>query len=331
MNGKTLDWDALDRLRGGFLGGATAAGPYWRSRGDLASYDATYGERIGWKWDAVLRELRLRGWMPPAGAAVLDWGCGSGVAGRRVVAFFGAERFSALQLHDHSPAALEFAGEAARAAFPRLAVGSWRDDGKSPGLLVISHVLNELPPASRAALLALARRAAAVLWVEPGTHADGRALQELREELRGEFSVVAPCTHETSCGLLAAGRERDWCHHFAPPPPEIFTDGGWVKFGRRAGIDLRSVPYSFLALDRRTRTAAPGDLSRIIGRPEHFKAFARFLNCDAGGVAGLTLQKRDDPALFKQLDRTPGPLLYRWRRDGDRVSGGELLGAEPRT
>src|SRR5579859_1535396 len=124
MNAEKLDWAALDRLREGFLGGAAAGGPYWRSRGDLAAYDATYGERIGWKWDAVLRELRLRGWAPPAGAAVLDWGCGSGVAGRRVVAFFGAENFSALHLHDHSPLALEFAADAARRAFPGLAVGS---------------------------------------------------------------------------------------------------------------------------------------------------------------------------------------------------------------
>ena len=332
MNGEALEWDALDRLREGFLGGAAAAGPYWQSRGDLAVYDATYGERIGWKWDAVLRELRLRGWTPPVGAAVLDWGCGSGVAGRRVVRCFGTENFSALQLHDRSALAVDFAGEAARAAFPHLPVEAWRDQGNPASLLVVSHVLNELAAHDRGRLLELARRATAVLWVEPGTHADSRALQQIREELRGEFRVVAPCTHQAACGLLAADRGQDWCHHFAPPPPEIFADSGWVKFGRRAGIDLRSLPYSFLVLDRRARADAPAaDFSRIVGRPEHFKAFARFLNCDAGGIVELTLQKRDDPVLFKQLDRTSGPLLYRWRRDGDRVSGGERLAAEPRT
>ena len=334
MTLKNLDWRALDRLRDGFLNGTAAHGPYWQSASDLAAYDLTYGERIGWKWDAVLRELRLRGWTPPAHATtsgesrrtVLDWGCGSGVAGRRVAAFFGAENFSALHLHDHSPEAVAFATRTARATFPHLGVPRWRPDSEPIGLLVLSHVLNELGPEARAGLLVLARRAAAILWIEPGTHADSRALQQIREELRGEFHVVAPCTHQTACGLLAPGREHDWCHHFAPPPPAAFTDGNWVKFGARAGIDLRSVPYSFLALDRRAGAATPSDgLSHIIGRPKYFKGYVRFLNCDATGAAELMLQKRDDPALFKQLDRERGPLLYRWRREGNRALSGEPL------
>ncbi|MGA3007927.1 MAG: small ribosomal subunit Rsm22 family protein [Opitutaceae bacterium] len=342
MTLKDLDWRALDRLRDGFLNGTAAQGPYWRSPADLAAYDLTYGERIGWKWDAVLHELRLRGWTPPGQAGetargepiqatgsefgtVLDWGCGSGVAGRRVLSFFGAEKFSSLRLHDHSSEAVEFAAQAARTAFPHLAVSRWRPENEPIGLLVLSHVLNELSPEVRTDLLGLARRSAAVLWIEPGTHADSRALQQIREELRGELHVVAPCTHRTACGLLASGRENDWCHHFAPPAPEAFTDGNWVKFGQRAGIDLRSVPYSFLALDRHTPPAE--GLSRIIGRPKYFKGYVRFLNCDATGIADLMLQKRDDPALFKQLDRERGPLLYRWRRGEKRVVGGESLGS----
>ena len=75
MTWTDLDWPALDRLRSGFLSGTAAAGPYWQSGSDLASYDFTYGARIGWKWDAVLTELRLREWRPAA-RTVLDWGCG---------------------------------------------------------------------------------------------------------------------------------------------------------------------------------------------------------------------------------------------------------------
>ena len=55
MNWDELDWAALDRLRSLFLAGGGTQGPYWRSRGELSSYDFTYGERVGWKWDAVLR------------------------------------------------------------------------------------------------------------------------------------------------------------------------------------------------------------------------------------------------------------------------------------
>ena len=86
---ETLDWPALDRLREGFLSGTAGAADYWRSASDVASYDLTYAQRIGWKWDAVLAALALRGWKPPAGPLV-DWGCGSGIAHRCVLEAFGA-------------------------------------------------------------------------------------------------------------------------------------------------------------------------------------------------------------------------------------------------
>jgi hypothetical protein len=72
----------------------------------------------------------------------------------------------------------------------------------------------------------------------------------------------------------------------------------------------------------------PGDssLSRVIGRVEHFKPYARLLNCDASGLTELELPKRADPALFKQLERTKAPLVYRWRRDGKKLLGGVRIG-----
>src|ERR1043165_9386478 len=129
MTWEELDWTALDRLRAGFLEAGAKTPPYWQSASDLASYDFTYGERIGWKWDQVLRELRLRGWKPSA-RTVFDWGCGSGIAARRGISFFGAENFDGLTLWDHSPLAVDFAGDAARREFPALRVAQ-----ATPGFL----------------------------------------------------------------------------------------------------------------------------------------------------------------------------------------------------
>lgn len=331
MNWTELDWAALDRLRDGFLHGAAADGPYWQSASALASYDLTYGERIGWKWDHVLTELQLRGWTPSA-RSILDWGCGSGVAGRRVIERFGQSSFDELLLWDHEPLAVGFAGDRAEAAFPALRVGAVTPGflaGDEPvGLLVISHVLNELAPAAQEILLQLIRRASAVIWVESGTHRVSRELGTLREGLRGRFHVVAPCTHQGACPMLAPENARDWCHHFAAPPPEIFANPDWVKFGQRAGIDLRSLPYSFLVLDREPPRLAAG-WSHIIGRPEHFKPYARFLNCDAGGLEQLTVPKRSPDGLYKALERTKRPLVYRWTREGARVTAAEPLSAAP--
>jgi hypothetical protein len=327
MTWTDLDWHALDRLREKFLRGTAASGPYWETAGDLASYDLTYGERIGWKWDHVLRELKLRGWEPPA-RDIFDWGCGSGIASRRVISFFGVTNFDSLTVSDHSPLAAGFAEDAAQRAFPSLRVAqatSGLINSSEPiGLLVVSHVLNELSAEALAQLRALVERASAVIWVEPGTHQVSRTLGRLRDELRGHFRIIAPCTHELGCPMFAPENERHWCHFFAPPPSEIFADSNWVKFGQRAGIDLRSLPYAFIALDRTPPKLSEG-WSRVIGRAEHFKPYARVLNCDATGLTELELPKRADPALFKQLERTKAPLVYRWQRDAGKIHGGEAL------
>ena len=346
MTWTDLDWPALDRLRQKFLGSkpGTATGVYWETASDLASYDFTYGERIAWKWDHVLRELRLRAWSPASTTrTVLDWGCGSGIAARRVIAALGPESFDALTVWDHSPLACDYAATAARSAFPSLRVSVASSLNSQPstlnsapassepiGLLLLSHVLNELPADSLASLLALIARADAVLWVEPGTHAISRHLSTLRDGFLPDFRIVAPCTHAHACPMLTPGNERHWCHFFAPPPSEIFADSNWVKFGQRAGIDLRSLPYAFVALDRRRDAAPPPvDLGRVIGRAEHFKPYARLLNCDATGLAELELPKRADPALFKHLDRTKAPLVYRWQHDGQKISAGTPLKPTP--
>src|SRR3954466_15024144 len=101
------EFSTLTALRERFLHSAPGSGGYWRSQEELALYDATFGERIGWKWDAVLRELGVRGWSPRS-RVLVDWGCGSGVAGRRVLRAWPAH-FERVVLHDSSGVAREFA------------------------------------------------------------------------------------------------------------------------------------------------------------------------------------------------------------------------------
>ena len=234
-----------------------------------------------------------------------------------------------LVVHDHSALAMDYAEHRARKAFPALTVerASYRflQEG-AIDVLVVSHVLNELDEAGRAELAGLVSRAQIVVWVEPGTHEVSRALAGWRERLRGEgWLVAAPCTHAAACGLFAPENERHWCHFFASPPPEIFANSEWVRFGQRAGIDLRSLPYSFLVLDRRA-SAPPAGVSRILGEPRIYKGYAKIFNCDADGVSELNLQQRADKALFKALKRPRGPLLYRWTRDGDKITAAERAG-----
>ncbi len=323
----TLDWEALDRLRATFLA-RTANGPYWRDEAALAAYDATYAERIGWKWDALLRELRLRRWQPPAGTALFDFGCGSGVASRRVVACFGAEWFGGVWLHDHSPEAVAYATARLLAEHPQLKI-----DARSPAqatsgfVLAVSHVINEMDSAGREELLRLATRATAVLWVEPGTHADSRLLAEVRDRLRTTHRIVAPCTHAADCPLFKPDGEREWCHFFAPPPPGVQASSAWVRFAQRAGVDLRSQAYACLVLERKDQPAgvdsAASATARVLGRPETHKAHANLLACEESGLRWLELTKRTDPGLLKRLDKRPPLPLYKLEHDGRKISRAE--------
>jgi hypothetical protein len=336
-----IDWAALERLRAAFLAGTAGRAPYWTSSTDLASYDATFGERIGWKWDAVIAELQRLNWCPPTGP-VFDFGCGSGVAGRRVLRHWGRNIVTALRVSDRSSAAEQFAVQRAQAEYPdldaaRFDLGVDSPVESQPATLVISHVLNELPAAARSALLAWIPRFTTVIWVEPGTSSDSRALIEMREQLRAHFRVVAPCTHDRPCGLLAPGRESDWCHFFASPPGGVFADGDWVRFGQRMGIDLRSVPYSYLVLDRRPLPAADslpsaplsGGASRLIGLPRMYKGYAKLFHCQADGVSEIVLQKRTDPALFKRLDRGRHCGVFCWNLEGSAVVSGVEMAKIP--
>jgi hypothetical protein len=285
-----MDWERLERLRARFLE-PRAGGSYWRDEGDLEAYDDTFAQRIAWKWDAVVGELARRRFEPPPGP-VCDWGCGSGVASRVWLRAFPA---TALHLHDRDPLAVGFAERRAREAFPRLDVARGVPD--EPALLLASHVLGELP--SAAPLLALARRSSAFVLVEPGAPATSRALSAIREALLGEFAVVGPCGHSAACGALA--RAGDWCHFFAEPPQEVFHDREWTRFGRRMGIDLRSLPYSWLAMRR--GLGGPEPRAVTLGRPRIGKALARVTECVESGLRERVVTRRDDPEEWARLAR----------------------------
>lgn len=313
MDWDTLDWTALERMRTAFLAGTAGTADYWRSESDLAAYDATFAQRIGWKWDFVLAELHRRGWTPPAGE-LLDWGCGSGIAGRAFLDHFGTAAVTRLRLADRSPLAMNFAARRAREKYPTLVSEPVAPPSAPPvGTLLLSHVLTELTQEQTEALVEQAAAAQCVIWVEPGTYEASLTLIAIRERLRVHFQLVAPCPHQERCGILAPENERHWCHHFASPPPEIFTDSGWARFANLLGINLRDLPLSYLVLDRRPAPGLPPNSARLIGHPRLYKGYALLLGCDAAGVSERRLAQRSFPGEFKAFKKGKHGSLCQWR------------------
>lgn len=307
----------LNRVRARFLDGTNAGGGYWENDDELSLYDSTFAERIGWKWDAVLRELTARNWSPRS-TRVFDFGCGSGVASRRVVEAFPG--ISEVLLCDVSGRAMSFAERQMKSAFAQVKVSF--ADASQPlppdTLLVVSHVLNELPQAEHAKLMKLAAQASEILWVESGSHADSRLLLAVREEMAAQFSIVGPCPHSQTCGMLAVENAAHWCHFFTSFPSHAAQDARWSQLGRELGIDLRALPYSWLALQKTPLPVASA--ARVIGTPVEKKGHFEVLACQPDGVRELVAQKRDVPEFFKALRKRNLAPSYQIEVEAEKIT-----------
>jgi hypothetical protein len=323
----------LSRLRDGFLSGNAGATDYWQSPKDVELYDRTFAQRIGWKWEAVLGELTVRGWKPSV-ELLVDWGCGSGIASRTVLAHWPGQ-FNRVHLVDRSPLALAYAADRLRESAPRVVqrVGEVETAVGEGALLLLSHVLTELSGEQLGRLWKLASSATALVWVESATHPNARRLVEsVREKLiaTGEWRVVAPCTHSGPCPMVQPEHARHWCHHFARVPSEAHQDRGWRELSEKLGMDLRVLPYSFLVMERSGGAGPAQDgarFFRVIGQPREFKGHLKVLGCGADGLNEKVLQKRDAPALFKELRAAEVLPVYAWTEQGGRIVGGHGVGA----
>ena len=338
MESEPIDWERLKQLRTRFLAGTAGSRDYWKDDALLGLYDRFFAERIGWKWDAVFKELKLRGFAGGSGR-LIDWGCGTGVASRRFLQAFPQEG-SDVFLFDRSPRAATFAasrlredlGEDRAAGVEVLeekAVGA-RIEGST---VLISHVLTELDAQALEGLLTMLSRAHAVLWVEPGTYSESHRLIALRERLRAAFHILGPCPHQEACGLLVPEVARHWCHSFAAAPGRVFTDPVWAAFSNNMGIDLRSLPYTYLALVRPTESptvAAPvskscgeGVPARLLGRPRQERGGLTVLSCEASGVWEREARAREAKKLIKRLKKGKEGPFFTWDLKEGRIEGGQ--------
>jgi len=299
----SFNWALLKKLREHFLSDSPGLrNDYWENAEQLLQYDETFAQRIGWKWDAVLRELKEIGWTPgEAKPYLLDWGCGTGIASRKLLSHFSPDLFSGIHYWDRSRLANCYTKTKLKEVAGSVPVveGTERENLSIPFVLVLSHVLNELEQLG-GDLMSLISQAQTVIWVEPGTPAVSRRLIELRENVRGQLKLWAPCPHQLQCGMQALENQRHWCHHFAEPPQEVFNSGDWTRFGKEMAIDLRSLPLSYLVFDRRPPPPRP---ARLIGRPRVYKGYALALRCADGEVHDTRIIKSKHPELFKQFKK----------------------------
>ncbi len=327
MSEEKIDWDRLARLRKRFLEIEEDPGVYWDSAEDLAQYHRFFGQRIGWKWKDAIRQAKQAGWRLRS-TRVVDWGCGTGIASLTLLEEIESRGIESVTLWDHSRLAASFAKDALKTRFPNLTVkiaeeSELKELGDS--IVLVSHTLNELSAGVRSELKKQLIQARQLFFVEPGNHKCSHLLIEQREGLIDQFRPIAPCVCILACPMKLEVNAHHWCHFFAKPPVEAFTSSDWSRFSRELEIDIRSLPYSYLALDSISLDSEPDNRSssRVIGRTRQHKGYTNLLSCDRNGLNLYQLQKRDNPALWKTIKKNKCGSLLTWTSiDGDRICEG---------
>jgi hypothetical protein len=165
-------------------------------------------------------------------------------------------------------------------------------------------VVNELDSQSELELKALMEQAQLIFWIEPGTPQSSAKLIQVREAVKDRFQILAPCPHQSSCGLVKNSGPH-WCHFFAVPPNEVFRSSFWSEFSKNLGIDLRSLPTSFLILSKSPVNIPQGFSKRLLGRARHFKGYSSAVICEEKQVSEQKILKRENKELIELLKKNP--------------------------
>ena len=327
MSAEKIDWDRLARLRKRFLEIEEDPGVYLDSAEDLAQYHRFLGQRIGWKWRDALRQAKQAGWHLRSNR-VVDWGCGTGIASLTLLEKIESQGIESVTLWDHSRLATSFAKDAFKTRFPSLTVKIAQESelkGLGDSIILVSHTLNELSAGVRPELKRQMIQDRQLFFVELGNHKCSHLLIEQREGLIDQFRPVAPCVCNLAFPMDLEDNAHHRCHFFAKPPVEAFTSSDWSRFSSELEIDLRSLPYIYLALDSISldHESDNRSSSRVIGRPRQHKGYANLLSCDRNGLSLYQLQKRDNPTLWKTIKKIKCGSLFTWTSiDGDRIREG---------
>lgn len=265
-------WQRAGDLRRRFVSESDLRRDYWGETADLEAYDRTLGRRIDAKWGYVLSELSQRGWRPQGGA-IVDMGCGTGLAVRAWLRDLRARQVGMsdvrIVLFDRSPKATSFARSAiVREVGPGVSIQEIHEGRRlraiAANVVLASHVGNEWDEETRGIFFSLGRRADQVVVVEPGNRSGAEFVAVARRVLRKKLQIVGPCLSQGPCGLA----ESDWCHQRVRADTEVNHDAYWNQYEARLGVEAGHFNVSYLALDRCEMPRLPRDADPIEIGPE---------------------------------------------------------------
>jgi ribosomal protein RSM22 (predicted rRNA methylase) len=169
-------------------------------------------------------------------------------------------------------------------------------DADAADLVVLSYMLAEMTDAQVQAVLRQAweRCAGAMVVAEPGTPAGYKKILAARRfVLESGGRVLAPCSHQRACPLIAP----DWCHFVQRV--ERSRDHRIVK---GADLPYEDEKFSYV-IGVRAAVYAPPQSERILARPLEDRAAIAVKLCKLDGSAGMVTVLKRDKQGYKRLKK----------------------------
>jgi len=280
----------VKELSRGLTGDRSLIGKRYLARGDLL------GAYLLYYWPVSFAQtlFALRQGSVPRGGRALDLGSGPGPGAFALL----EAGWKSVTAADRSPEALEVAQKLAARGGYALETQVWdAEAGLPPGgpwdLIVAGHFLNEYASGfpdrveRRAVFLrSLATRltpGGKILVLEPASHGPNAEALALRDAvLAGGWSVSGPCFFQGPCPARAANAA---CHDVLKwKVPHLVA-----QTARRAGIDKRELPYTWLLFSPTAIPTPDPSLVRVVSEPLLNKAGRRrVVACGAAGRFSLS-------------------------------------------
>jgi ribosomal protein RSM22 (predicted rRNA methylase) len=161
-------------------------------------------------------------------------------------------------------------------------------------LVILTYVLDELPPAAQPALIDRLWGVTAdmLVVVEPGTPAGWSRILNLREQLIAAGAhLVAPCPHALACPLNAP----DWCHF-----SRRLARSRMHRRIKSADVPWEDEKFIYLAASRRPPLSVA---ARVIAPVQVRGGTVSLKLCEQSGAASQRLLSKRDGERFREARR----------------------------
>lgn len=247
-------------------------------------FPAAYAQLSG---AMMATKARIQNWQP---TSMLDIGSGPGTA-----LWSATEQWPTLQkvvAWEREPAFIDLGRQLAQASenaalrdtlWQKVTIGGKLSNNiETFDLIVLGHVLNELPEMLRKDIVTLAWQhcSGILLIVEPGTSAAFPIVKAMREHLLTlDAQTIAPCAHNQSCPLV-----HDWCHF-----PQRLDRPSFQRRAKAASAGWEESKFSYAAMAH--FSADTPVWGRLIHQPHKLKHNVSLSVSSKEGIVNLQIPK----------------------------------------